>query len=84
MSPSVSAQIIAKAWSDESFAQALRGLNPYAAVQDALGPSGPMDPANVPHASEMLREHAELFGELEGKCSASEKDLQEILDELSV
>ena len=41
MSPSVSAQIIAKARSDENFAQALRGLNPYAAVQDALGVSLP-------------------------------------------
>ncbi len=41
MSPDVSAQIIAKAGSDDNFAQALRGPDAYAAIQDALGVSLP-------------------------------------------
>lgn len=41
MSPDVSAQIIAKAWLDASFAQALQGSNPYAAIHEALGVSVP-------------------------------------------
>lgn len=43
MSKDVTAQIIAKAWSDENFAQALRGPDAYAAIQDSFGvalPSG--------------------------------------------
>ena len=39
MTPDVTAQIIAKAWSDDAFAQALRSPDAYAAIQDALGVS---------------------------------------------
>jgi hypothetical protein len=41
MSPDVSAQIIAKAWSDEHFAQSLQGPDPYVAIYDTLGVSVP-------------------------------------------
>ncbi len=41
MSPDVTARIIAKAWSDERFAQALQGPDACAAIQDALGVSLP-------------------------------------------
>ncbi len=41
MARDISAQIIAKAWSDDHFAQALRGPNAYAAIRDALGVSLP-------------------------------------------
>ena len=55
MSPDLSAQIIAKAWSDESFAQALRGLDPYTAIKDTLGvtlPAGTPLPEIPPGALE--------------------------------
>ena len=41
MSPDVTAQIIAKAWSDEEFAQALKGQDALQAIRDALGVSLP-------------------------------------------
>ena len=52
MAPDISAQIIAKAWSDDAFAQALRGPDAYAAIQDALGVSLPTEfsPPQIPPA----------------------------------
>lgn len=44
MSSDVTAQIIAKAWSDCNFAQALKGPDAYAAIQEALGVSLPARP----------------------------------------
>ncbi len=67
MSPDVAAQIIAKAWSDENFAQALRGPDPYAAIQDALGvsllagtPLPDIPPAPEGATTEGLRVHSAI------------------------
>jgi len=37
MSPDLAAQIIAHAWMDASFAEALQGPDPYGAIQATLG-----------------------------------------------
>ena len=41
MSSDMIAQIIAKAWMDASFADALQGQDPYGAIQAALGMTVP-------------------------------------------
>ena len=41
MSPDLAAQIIATAWMDASFAEALRGPDPYGAIQETLGVTVP-------------------------------------------
>jgi hypothetical protein len=41
MSSDMAAQIIAKAWMDASFADALQGPDPYGAIQAALGMTVP-------------------------------------------
>jgi hypothetical protein len=41
MSPDLAAQIIATAWMDASFAEALQGPDPYGAIQATLGVTVP-------------------------------------------
>ena len=53
MSPDVTAQIIAKAWTDDAFAQALKGPDAYAAIRDALGVSLPEE-APLPEIPETM------------------------------
>jgi len=43
MAPDLAAQIIATAWMDASFAEALRGPDPYGAIQTTLGVTVPPD-----------------------------------------
>ena len=70
MSPDISAQIIAKAWSDARFAAALRGPDPYAAIHDALGvvvPVGTPLPAIPPPPAGVL----EGLGVRSGVCAGA-------------
>jgi hypothetical protein len=52
------------------------------AVQDALGPSGAMDPVNVPIAAEVLGAHADAFAGLESTCNYEARRIQRVLDDL--
>ncbi len=72
MSPDLSAQIIAKAWSDESFAQALQGPNPYAAIRETLGVEVPegMPLPDIPPVPDAAEEGLEVqTGVLAGQCA---------------
>src|SRR5262245_7595924 len=72
MSPDLAAQIIATAWMDASFAEALQGPDPYGAIQAALGvtvPPGTPLP-EIPPAPEAAVEGLSVrSGVAVGQCS---------------
>ncbi|MEO0912442.1 MAG: hypothetical protein AAFY59_05555 [Pseudomonadota bacterium] len=51
-------------------------------VQNALGPAGMIDPANVPTAAALLGEYATAFAELEARCNHNALELQASIDAL--
>ena len=53
-----------------------------AAVQEALGPPGILDPAKVPEAARILGAHAEAFARIEADCNFNALELQESVDRL--
>jgi len=52
----------------------------FRAVQDALGPSGAMDPARVVVAAKVLGEHADEFLPIESRCLFLAGELQKVID----
>ncbi len=64
------------------YAMAAAITQSLAAVQDALGPPGMIDPDNIPAAASLLGEHAEAFAQLETRCNYNALALQTSIDEL--